>query len=405
MNRPSGGLRIGRAAAPMAGDDTMDGIMTPTPTPAGRSTDPLPASHPMRDGRTVNSALIVAYRGRRPATRPVWFMRQAGRSLPEYRAARGDTGMLQACLTPDLAAEITVQPVRRHGVDAAILFSDIVVPLKLAGIDVEIVPGTGPVVAHPIRTKADVRNLPALDPAALQPISAAAAATVEQLGATPLIGFAGAPFTLASYLVEGGPSREHLRTKALMHGEPATWHALVAWVAQVTTAFLRVQALAGASALQLFDSWAGALSLPDYRQYAAQHSTAVLAGVADLGLPRVHFGVGTGELLVAMRDAGADVMGIDHRVPLDTANQRLGGRTPLQGNIDPALLFAGTTALHAQTADVLRRGAAAPGHVVNLGHGVPPDTDPGVLTELVEFVHSHRMMDADPTTSTQPLQP
>ncbi len=387
----------------VAGRSTGPGTATsgsaPARHPAGAEPQPpseaLAPSHPLRSGRTAGSALITAYRGGRPATRPIWFMRQAGRSLPEYRAARGSTGMLQACLTPDLAAEITVQPVRRHRVDAAILFSDIVVPLKLAGIDVEIVPGTGPVVAHPIRTTDDVRRLPMLEPDALQPISAAAAATVDQLGGTPLIGFAGAPFTLASYLVEGGPSREHLRTKALMHGDPDTWHALMSWVAGVTTAFLRVQALAGASALQLFDSWAGALSLPDYQGYVAPHSAAVLAGVADLGVPRVHFGVGTGELLVAMRDAGADVMGIDHRVPLDTANVRLGHRTPLQGNIDPALLFAGPAALHQQAADVIRRGAGAPGHVVNLGHGVPPDTDPDVLTRLVEFVHGAAAAQAD----------
>jgi len=349
--------------------------------------DLLPPSHPLRDGRTTDSALLAAYRGGTPATRPVWFMRQAGRSLPEYLKARGRTGMLEACLTPELATEITLQPVRRHKVDAAILFSDIVVPLKLAGIDVEIVPGTGPVVAHPIRTAADVAALPPLDPAALSPISQAAAGTVAELGSTPLIGFAGAPFTVASYLVEGGPSREHLRTKAMMHGDPETWHALAGWVAGVTAAFLRAQAMAGASALQLFDSWAGSLSLADYTHFVAPHSQAVLAAVGDLGVPRVHFGVSTGELLVAMRDAGADVMGVDHRVPLDVANTRLGGRTPLQGNIDPALLFAGTAALQAQAADVIRRGAQAPGHVVNLGHGVPPDTDPDVLTRLVEFVH------------------
>ncbi len=400
---PAGAPQGSSGPSAAAQQASAAGQPSPAAEPSG-STDPLPAAHPLRDGRTADSALITAYRGRRPATRPVWFMRQAGRSLPEYRAARGTTGMLEACLTPDLAAEITVQPVRRHGVDAAILFSDIVVPLKLASIDVEIVPGTGPVVAHPIRTTQDVRALPALDPAALQPISAAAAATVDELGRTPLIGFAGAPFTLASYLVEGGPSRDHLRTKALMHGEPATWHALMAWVAQVTTAFLRVQALAGASALQLFDSWAGALSLPDYAHDVAPHSAAVLAGVADLGVPRVHFGVGTGELLVAMRDAGADVMGIDHRVPLDTANARLGGRTPLQGNIDPALLFAGRAALQEQTADVLRRGAAAPAHVVNLGHGVPPDTDPDVLTRLVEFVHAQQITDPAPADRAA-LQP
>ena len=360
----------------------------PPSTPTGPAPDGLPPTHPIRDGRTAGSALLVAYRGERPATRPVWFMRQAGRSLPEYRTVRGATGMIEACLTPDLATEITLQPVRRHHVDAAILFSDIVVPLKLAGIDVEIVPGTGPVVAHPVRTAADVAALPTLDPAALAPIIEAAASTAQALGSTPLIGFAGAPFTLASYLVEGGPSREHLRTKALMHGDPATWDALAVWVAGLTGAFLRAQAVAGASAVQLFDSWAGALSLPDYSRFVAPHSAAVLAGVADLGIPRVHFGVGTGELLVAMRDAGADVMGVDHRVPLDTANSRLGGRTPLQGNIDPALLFAGPAALHAQAADVIRRGATAPGHVVNLGHGVPPDTDPDVLTRLVEFVHT-----------------
>ena len=368
--------------------------VTPAPSPTtgtpviGAAPNGLPPTHPIRDGRTAGSALLVAYRGERPATRPVWFMRQAGRSLPEYRTVRGSTGMLEACLTPDLATEITLQPVRRHRVDAAILFSDIVVPLKLAGIDVEIVPGTGPVVAHPVRTAAEVAALPPLDPAALAPIIEAAAATAQALGTIPLIGFAGAPFTVASYLVEGGPSREHLKTKAMMHGDPATWDALAAWVAGVTTAFLRAQAVAGASAVQLFDSWAGALSLTDYTRFVAPHSAAVLSGVADLGIPRVHFGVGTGELLAAMRDAGADVMGVDHRVPLDTANNRLGGRTPLQGNIDPALLFAGPAALHAQAADVIRRGAAAPGHVVNLGHGVPPDTDPDVLTRLVEFVHT-----------------
>ena len=353
------------------------------------NTQALPDSHPMRDGRTAGSALITAYRGAQPDRRPVWFMRQAGRSLPEYLRVRAGTGMLEACLTPDLATEITLQPVHRHGVDAAILFSDIVVPLRLAGVGVEIVAGTGPVVDRPVRTAADVAALPPLDPAALAPIAQAASDTASALGSTPLIGFAGAPFTVASYLVEGGPSREHLRTKALMHADPQTWHALASWVADITVAFLRAQVLAGASALQLFDSWAGALSPADYRTYVAPHSSRVLASVADLGVPRVHFGVGTGELLVEMRDAGADVMGIDHRVGLDVANARLGGSTPLQGNIDAALLFAGREALHAHAADVIRRGAEAPGHVVNLGHGVPPDTDPDVLTGLVEFVHDH----------------
>ena len=347
----------------------------------------MPATHPAMDGRTATSALIRAYRGERPEIRPVWFMRQAGRSLPEYRKLRVGTGMLDACLTPDLATEITLQPVRRHRVDAAILFSDIVVPLKLAGVGVDIVAGTGPVVADPVRTDADVAALPALDPEALAPITAAVAMLAAELGSTPLIGFAGAPFTLASYLVEGGPSREHLRTKALMHSAPDTWHALASWVGGVTATFLRAQAMAGASAVQLFDSWAGYLSPADYARFVAPHSAAVLAAVADLPIPKVHFGVGTGELLTAMRDVGADVVGVDQRVLLDDAVRRLGGAVPVQGNIDPALLFAGDEALFAHTREVIRRGAAAPGHVLNLGHGVPPDTDPEVLTRLVQFIH------------------
>ncbi|AZI58427.1 uroporphyrinogen decarboxylase [Nakamurella antarctica] len=354
-------------------------------------TNALPSDHPVNDGRTASSPLLAAYRGERVHRQPVWFMRQAGRSLPEYRELRKDVGMLESCVRPELAAEITLQPVRRHGVDAAILFSDIVVPLKLAGIDVDIVAGVGPVVGKPVRTAADVAALPELDPAALAPIAAAAAICVAELGSTPLIGFAGAPFTLASYLVEGGPSREHLRTKALMYAEPETWDALASWVARATALFLRAQALAGASAVQLFDSWAGGLSLANYTRYAAPHSAAVLAAVADLPIPRVHFGVGTGELLPAMRDAGATVVGVDHRIGLDVANDRLAGTVPLQGNIDPALLFAGQDVLHAHTLDILARGTQAPGHVLNLGHGVPPDTDPNVLTRLVEFVHQQRV--------------
>jgi len=373
---------------PPAGKNDLPAAPLPArPNGAEMTGAGLPLDHPLVDGRTAGASLLTAYRGEPTDGHPVWFMRQAGRSLPEYLRVRAGTGMLAACLTPDLAAEITLQPVRRHGVDAAILFSDIVVPLRLAGVGVEIVPGTGPVVEHPIRSAADVAALPELDPTALDPIAQAAASCVQELGGTPLIGFAGAPFTLASYLVEGGPSREHLRTKALMHAEPETWYALARWVAGITGAFLRTQILAGASAVQLFDSWAGGLSLADYQRFVAEHSAAVLASVSDLPAPRVHFGVNTGELLSAMRDVGATVMGVDHRVPLDVANQRLGGRTPLQGNIDPALLFAGSDALHAATLECLRAGATAPGHVVNLGHGVPPDADPDVLTELVAFIH------------------
>jgi len=351
------------------------------------SIDTLPPSHPLIDGRTGSSALVRAMRGERTERRPIWLMRQAGRSLPEYRSLRAGTAMLDACLTPELATEITLQPVRRHQVDAAVLFSDIVVPLKLAGIDVEIVPGTGPVVAEPIRHRDQLAALPTLDPAALAPIEQAVAGCVAELGSVPLVGFAGAPFTVASYLVEGGPSKDHLRTKAMMLGDPQSWATLASWVAGLTSMFLRAQVLAGASAVQLFDSWAGHLSVAQYRAGAAPHSARVFAAVADLPVPRVHFGVGTSELLPDMLAAGADVIGVDHRIPLDQASQRLGGAVPLQGNIDPALLFAGEQALHSHVREVLQAGQVAPGHVVNLGHGVPPDSDPDVLTRLVEFVH------------------
>jgi uroporphyrinogen decarboxylase len=334
-------------------------------------------------------ALIRAFRGDQPDTLPVWFMRQAGRSLPEYLALREGVAMLDACLRPELAAEITLQPVRRHGVDAAILFSDIVVPLKLAGVDVEIVPGVGPVVADPVRTSSDVDRLVAHRPGDTSAVEAAIRIILDELGAaTPLIGFAGAPFTLAAYLVEGRPSRDHLAARALMHADPTTWRRLMRWTADVTGEFLRAQIVAGARAAQLFDSWAGSLSLADYEAHAAPFSARALARIEDLGVPRVHFGTGTGELLVAMRDAGADVVGVDYRIPLDEANRRLGGRTPLQGNIDPALLVAPWPVLEAHVRDVVERGRAAPGHVVNLGHGVPPTTDPTVLTRVVELVHS-----------------
>ncbi|RHA43755.1 uroporphyrinogen decarboxylase [Cellulomonas rhizosphaerae] len=350
----------------------------------------LPLTHPLSDGRTTHSSLVRAYSGQRPERLPVWFMRQAGRSLPEYKAARGGTAMLDACLTPELASEITLQPVRRHGVDAAIFFSDIVVPLRLAGVDVEIKPGVGPVMGAAIRTADDVARLRelTLTPADLEPVSQGVALTVEALGSTPLIGFAGAPFTLAAYLVEGGPSRDHLAARTLMHADPETWRALTEWAADVTGAFLRAQVLAGASAAQLFDSWAGSLSLGDYTQHVAPASTRALSQVKDLDVRTVHFGTGTGELLAAMRDVGADVVGVDYRIPLDEASRRLGGHTPIQGNIDPALLAAPWPVLEAHARDVVARGASAPGHVVNLGHGVPPTTDPDVLTRLVGLIHS-----------------
>jgi uroporphyrinogen decarboxylase len=350
----------------------------------------LPASHPLIDGRTAGSPLMRAFRGERPERLPVWFMRQAGRSLPEYRALRVGVGMLESCLTPELAAEITLQPVRRHGVDAAIFFSDIVVPLKVAGVDVDIAAGIGPVMGQAVRTRADVDALPELDPADLAPVQEAIGRCVEELGSTPLIGFAGAPFTIASYLVEGRPSRDHLQTRALLHADPETWHALLSWVARTTVTFLRAQVEAGASALQLFDSWAGTLSPPDYRAGAAPHSRAVLEAVADLGVPRVHFGTRTSELLRDLRDCGADVVGIDDRIPLAEAIGRLGPDVPVQGNIDPALLLAPWPVLERHVRDVIAAGRLARSHVVNLGHGVPPETDPDVLTRIVELVHAEQ---------------
>jgi uroporphyrinogen decarboxylase len=352
------------------------------PVSAGPAADVHPVRRDLRD-----APFLVAARGRRPSHLPVWFMRQAGRSLPEYRALRADTDMLEACFTPELTCEITLQPVRRHGVDAAILFSDIVVPLRAAGIDVDIVPGTGPVVARPVRTAADVARLPELHVEQVAPVTDAIALLLGELGATPLIGFAGAPFTLASYLVEGGPSRNHERTKALMYSAPEVWHALMGRLADLTAMFLRAQVDAGVDAVQLFDSWAGALSLRDYREYVAPHSARVLGGLAGAGVPRIHFGVGTGELLGAMVDAGADVIGVDWRVPLDEAARRTGGRRPVQGNLDPAVLFADAASIEAQTRRIVAEGRRAPGHVVNLGHGVLPGTDPDVLTRLVDLVH------------------
>jgi len=337
----------------------------------------------------TESAFLQACRGERPAHTPVWFMRQAGRSLPEYLALREGTAMLDSCFRTDMVVEITMQPVRRHGVDAAIFFSDIVVPLKAIGVDLDIVPGTGPVVAEPIRSASQLAQFRDVEPDDVASITDAVTALVAELGSTPLIGFAGAPFTLASYLVEGGPSRDHRLTKQLMYSDPDLWHALLGRMAAIAGQFLRLQVEAGASAVQLFDSWAGHLSLADYEAYVKPHSTAVLESVADLGVPRIHFGVGTGELLHAMGDAGADVVGVDWRVPLDEAVRRIGPGKAVQGNLDPTTLFAPTEFVHARAAEIIEAGRAAEGHVFNLGHGVLPATDPDSLTRLVDFVHSY----------------
>lgn len=294
--------------------------------------------------------------------------------------------MLDSCLIPELVCEITLQPVRRHKVDAAIFFSDIVVPLRLAGVDVEIQPGIGPVIANPVRTAADVERLTQHRMQDVSAITRAVELTVAELGdQTPLIGFAGAPFTVAAYLVEGRGSRDHLAARAMMHSDPAAWHTLLAWCAELSGQFLRAQVDAGARAVQLFDSWAGSLRASDYRASVAEHSAAALAAVEG-EVPRIHFGVGTRHLLNDMAACGVEAMGIDYRTPLDEAAELLPG-LPLQGNIDPALLAAGDDALRRHLEDVVERGRRAPAHVVNLGHGVPPTTDPGVLTELVSWIH------------------
>lgn len=364
----------------------------------------LPANHPLRTQdpalSTAQSDLIKGYRGEVPDRRPVWFMRQAGRSLPEYRKLREGTTMLDSCLIPEMASEITLQPVRRHDVDAAIFFSDIVIPLKLAGVGVEIQPGVGPVLDAPIRTPEDIAKLPELTDEMFEPITEAVKLTVAELGSRPLIGFAGAPYTVAAYMVEGRPSRDHLGPRTMMYNDPESWDRLMSWTAEASGRFLRAQIMAGASAAQLFDSWAGSLSRTNYLEKVMPYSQQALEHIEDLigddGVPLIHFGTGTGEILDLMRDTGASVVGVDYRLRLDEANRRL-GNTPgpdgrsnvvLQGNIDPALLDADWDVLEAHVREVIAQGAQAPGHVLNLGHGVPPTTDPTVLTRLVELIHS-----------------
>ncbi|MHA7650552.1 uroporphyrinogen decarboxylase [Mycobacterium sp. ML4] len=343
------------------------------------------------------SPYLAAVAGRKPGRVPVWFMRQAGRSLPEYRALRKNHSMLAACFEPEVACEITLQPVRRYGVDAAILFSDIVVPLRAAGVDLDIVPDVGPVIADPIRTAADIDAMKPLDLQAVQPVLDTVEMLVGALDDVPLIGFAGAPFTLASYLVEGGPSRNHARTKAMMLAETANWHALLTKLADLTIAFLRGQIEAGVDAIQMFDSWAGTLSLADYRRYVLPHSLRVFAALAEYAVPMTHFGVGTAELLGAMSEAvqpgAARVVGVDWRTSLTDAAGRVAPGTALQGNLDPVVVLAGWEVAERAARAVVDDGrravdAGAAGHVFNLGHGVLPETDPGVLSDLVALVHS-----------------
>ena len=362
--------------------------MTDSSEVAATSVAALSADHPIH--RLSHSLYLRAARCEPTERVPVWFQRQAGRSLPEYRALRGEGSILDAIADPATAAEITLQPVRRYGVDAAVLFSDIVVPAAAVGFGIDVVPGVGPVAAAPFRSRADLDRLPELDADAHTPH---VLDTVRLLSAeldVPLVGFAGAPFTVASYLVEGAPSRQHLVTKSLMHTEPSLWHDLMERLAAIAVASMRSQVLAGASAVQLFDSWAGTLAPADYAAFVAPHSKRVFDELADLGVPRAHFGVGTGELLAQMAQVGADVVGVDWRVPLGVARQRVGPGVALQGNLDPALCVAGWPSVQPAADRILAEGTSQPGYIFNLGHGVLPETDPAVLEQITDYVHAYR---------------
>lgn len=340
-----------------------------------------------------DAPFLRACRGEATERTPVWFMRQAGRSLPEYRQIRGTGTILRAIADPDLATEITLQPVRRYGVDAAILYSDIMTPVHAIGFGVDIEPGVGPVVAEPFRRREDLARLRPLDAEADTPY---VLETVDNLVAelpVPLIAFAGAPFTVASYLLEGRPSRTYVRTKALMHTDEALWFDLMDALADLAIASLRSQLDHGASALQLFDSWAGALSPQDYERFVLPASTKVLSAFVGV-VPRIHFGVNTSELFGLIASAGAEVVGVDWRTPLDLARTRVPEHVGLQGNLDPAIVAAGWGPTEPAVLDVLRRGGGNPGgrggHVFNLGHGVLPETDPETLERVVTLVHEHR---------------
>lgn len=321
---------------------------------------------------------------------PVWFMRQAGRSLPEYRAIKERLSLLEICRRPEVCAEVTLQPVRRLGVDAAILYADIMHPLIGIGIDLEIKEGVGPVIAQPVRSPADLPRLRPLEPEDMQFVLDDIACILSELsGSVPLIGFSGAPFTLASYLVEGRPSRDFLQTKRLMYGEPVIWHELMTRLASIVSAYAHLQVDAGVHALQIFDSWIGALSLDDYRRYVQPYVRTVFESLEPTGVPLIHFGADTGSLLEAMRDAGGTTIGVDWRMPLDRAWARIGYDHGVQGNLDPLVLQGPWDVVRREAAAVLDRAVDRPGHVFNTGHGIHPQTPPDQLARLVEFVHEY----------------
>jgi uroporphyrinogen decarboxylase len=334
---------------------------------------------------------LAAARGESTPTTPVWFMRQAGRSLPEYRAIRGDGSILDAIKRPDVAAEITLQPVRRYGVDAAVLFSDIVVPANAVGFGIDVTPGTGPVADRPLRTRRDLDRLRPLEPDDIGYVAETVGLVADALGDdTPVLAFAGAPFTVASYLIEGRPSRTYEHTKALMHGDESLWHDVMDRLASMAVTFIDTQLGAGARAFQLFDSWAGTLSVADYDRFVLPHSRRVFAELAQRrpDAPGIHFGIGCDHILESMVEAGPSMIGLDWRTTISGARKRLGDRIGIQGNLDPALVLGGVELAIAGTREVLADNSGRPGHVFNLGHGVHPGTDPDVLAAVVELVHT-----------------
>lgn len=337
----------------------------------------------------TSDPFLAAARGEKPSHTPVWFMRQAGRSLPEYRKIRGEGSILEAIKQPERAAEFTLQPMRRYNVDAAVLYSDIVVPPHAVGFGIDVAPGTGPVAQKPLRTSTDFARLRPLEPSDIEYVTDTVRILVKELN-VPLLAFAGAPFTVASYLIEGRPSRTYQNTKYLMRADPVLWHELMERLVQHSVTFICAQLDAGAEAFQLFDSWAGALSRRDYDSFVKPHTTEVFRQISEKHplVGGIHFGIGCDHLLESMNSVGNTVMGLDWRTQITDARKRLGANTVVQGNLDPALVLAGREIALVGAQGVLADNNGHPGHIFNLGHGVQPDTDPDVLNAVVDFVHS-----------------
>ena len=344
----------------------------------------------MGDLNLMNDTFLKACKGEPVEYTPVWFMRQAGRSLPEYRALRKEGSILNAIKDPEISTEITLQPIRRYGVDAAILYSDIVVPVHAIGFGVDIKPGVGPVAIDPFKSSLDLNRLRSLNPRVDTPYVLETINRLVDVLEVPLIGFAGAPFTVASYLIEGGPSRSYQKTKAMMFSDKSLWDSLMERLTDITIESLVSQIEAGASAIQLFDSWAGSLSPGQYEHFVLPHSSKIFEALFEYSVPRIHFGVGTGEILHLMSAAGADVVGVDWRVPIDEARKRIGVGKAVQGNLDPSILGGDWELISEEVIDILERNAGQHGHIFNLGHGVTPEVNPDVLKRVVDLVHNFR---------------